>query len=353
MGKDTMSPRERWEAVLEGEKPDRIPMDYWGTPEITAQLISYLKCTSLEEAARELNIDRVVTPYARYVGPTFPEDTNAFGIHYRKMKYLSGTYDEADNHPLAKYASVDEIERNYRWPQSDWWDYTTIPNQVRGHEEYPVRGGGSEPLLLYKELRGEQQAYMDFIANPEIVEYCLDKLFDLAYDNTLRIIEAIPDRGNICYIAEDMGSQNGLIFSPKHIRQYLFPGMKRMIDLAHSAGAYVFHPNDGNITRILPELVELGIDILNPIQWRADGMDRKWLMENFGDRLVFHGAVDNQYTLPFGSVDEVRQEVIDNITIFGPNGGYILAPCHNIQPNTPIENIIAMYQTGYEMGFQS
>jgi uroporphyrinogen decarboxylase len=129
--------------------------------------------------------------------------------------------------------------------------------------------------------------------------------------------------------------------------------MKRMIDLAHSAGAYVFHHNDGNITRILPELVELGIDILNPIQWRADGMDRKWLMENFGDRLVFHGAVDNQYTLPFGSVDEVRQEVIDNITIFGPNGGYILAPCHNIQPNTPIENIIAMYQTGYEMGFQS
>ena len=124
-----------------------------------------------------------------------------------------------------------------------------------------------------------------------------------------------------------------------------------MIDLAHEAGAYVFHHDDGNVTRILPELVELGIDLLNPIQWRADGMDRDGLKRQFGGRIVFHGAVDNQYTLPFGTVEEVRQEVRDNLRILGEGGGYILAPCHNIQPITPLENILAMYETAYEEGW--
>jgi uroporphyrinogen decarboxylase len=349
--KETMSPRERWSAVINGGKPDRIPMDYWGTPEITLRLIAHLNCTTWDEAARKLHIDRVVTPYARYIGPPLLQDTNVFGVRFRKVQYEKGSYEEADFHPLSEYTRVEEIERNYRWPQPDWWDYSSIADQVRGSEEYPVRGGGSEPFLIYKELRGEQQAYIDLAANPEIVHFCLDKLFDLAYQNTLRIMEAVPDRVDICYIAEDMGSQKGLMISPKHIRMYLFTGMRRMIDLAHSAGAWVFHHNDGNITQILPDLVDLGIDILNPVQWRADGMDRQLLKQQYGDRLIFHGAVDNQYTLPFGSADEVRQEVLDNIAILGANGGYILAPCHNIQPNTPVENIIAMYQTGYESGF--
>jgi uroporphyrinogen decarboxylase len=193
---------------------------------------------------------------------------------------------------------------------------------------------------------------------------------------------------NFTYVAEDMGSQTGLMFAPRHIRRFLFPGMKRMIDLAHSAGVYVFHHNDGNIIRILPELVDLGIDALNPIQWRAGaatlprlvqppaagspqnreegdrgvgeshlfapsvetGMDRAVLKRLFGGRIIFHGAVDNQYTLPFGTVEEVRQEVRDNLRILGEGGGYILAPCHNIQPVTPVENIIAMYQTACEEG---
>ncbi|MBE3145243.1 MAG: uroporphyrinogen-III decarboxylase-like protein, partial [Planctomycetes bacterium] len=128
-------------------------------------------------------------------------------------------------------------------------------------------------------------------------------------------------------------------------------GMKRIIDLAHQGGAFVFHHNDGNCRPILPDMIELGIDALNPIQWRSKGMDRAGLKQAFGDRIVFHGAVDNQYTLPFGSVVEVRQEVLDNLAILGVGGGYILAPCHNIQPVSPPENVVAMYQTGYEQGW--
>jgi len=247
-----MTARERWEAVLRRETPDRIPMDFWGTPEIIEKLTAFLQCNSWQEAAQQLHIDYVITPYPRYNGPSLPENTSPFGIIYRRVQYPTGSYDEAVFHPLASYLSVEEIERHYTWPQPDWWDFSTIAEQVRGKEDYPVKGGGSEPFLVYKELRGEQQAYLDLITNPEIVQYCLDKLFDLAYQNTLRIMESIPDRVNICYIAEDMGSQKDLMFSPKHIRTFLFPGMKRMIELAHSAGAYVFHHNDGNIVRILP-----------------------------------------------------------------------------------------------------
>ncbi|MCL5997524.1 MAG: uroporphyrinogen-III decarboxylase-like protein, partial [Chloroflexi bacterium] len=142
-----------------------------------------------------------------------------------------------------------------------------------------------------------------------------------------------------------------LMFSPKQVREFLLPGMKRIIDLAHQAGAYVFHHNDGNCSRILPDMIALGIDVLNPIQWRCPGMEREKLKREFGDKLIFHGAVDNQYTLPFGTVGEVRQEVIDNLRILGEGGGYILAPCHNIQAVSPPENIVAMYETGYECGW--
>jgi len=267
------------------------------------------------------------------------------------VNYGTGVYRECIYHPLSKYKTVEEIKKNYRWPSLDWYDYSVIPKKIIGKEDYPIRGGGSEPFLIYKNLRGQQQAFMDLILNPEMVHFCLDKLFDFCYQNTLRIYEAIPGKVMLTYVAEDMGSQEGLMYSPQQIREFLLPRMKRMIDLAHQAGAFVFHHNDGAIRQILPEMIEAGIDILNPIQWRCKGMDRVSLKRDFGDKVIFHGGMDNQYTLAFGSKEEVRQEVIDNIRILGKGGGYILAPCHNIQAVSPPENIVTMYQTGYEYGW--
>jgi uroporphyrinogen decarboxylase len=155
----------------------------------------------------------------------------------------------------------------------------------------------------------------------------------------------------LCYVAEDMGGQNNLMFSKKHIRTFLLPRMKRVIDLAHQGGAFVFHHNDGNCRAILPDMIEAGIDLLNPIQWRSCGMEREGLKADLGAKLIFHGAMDNQYTLPFGTVAEVRQEVADNLRILGAGGGYVLAPCHNLQPVTPPENVVAMYETGYQLGW--
>ncbi|MCD6520717.1 MAG: uroporphyrinogen-III decarboxylase-like protein [Anaerolineae bacterium] len=351
MPKETMTPRERWLAVLQRQTPDRVPMDYWATDEATAKLLKYLGVSTEEEMLKRLHIDRPFTVTPRYIGPPIPPDEDVFGIKYQDVDYGTGVYREAVYHPLAQYESVEEIEANYRWPDPDWWDYSDIPQQIVGHEEDPIRGGGSEPFLTYKDLRGQEQAFMDLVLHPEIVHYCLDKLFELAYQNTLRIYEAIPGKVMITYVAEDMGSQESLLFSPKQIHEFLIPRMKRMIDLAHEAGAYVFFHSDGAIRDILPDMIEAGIDVLNPIQWRCKGMEREGLKRDFGDKVIFHGGVDNQYTLPFGTVEEVRQEVIDNLRILGAGGGYILAPCHNIQAITPPENIVAMYETGYEYGW--
>jgi len=351
MPKESMTPRERWLAVLNRQKPDRIPMDYWATPEATRKLMRYLKCESEEELFKRLHIDHVIDVHPEYVGPALPKDCDIFGCRYRDVDYGTGVYRECIYHPLSKYKTVEEIKKNYRWPSLDWYDYSVIPKKIIGKEDYPIRGGGSEPFLIYKNLRGQQQAFVDLILNPEMVHFCLDKLFDFCYQNTLRIYEAIPGKVMLTYVAEDMGSQEGLLFSPQQIREFLLPRMKRMIDLAHQAGAFVFHHNDGAIRQILPEMIEAGIDILNPIQWRCKGMDRVSLKRDFGDKVIFHGGMDNQYTLAFGSKEEVRQEVMDNIHILGKGGGYILAPCHNIQAVSPPENIVTMYQTGYEYGW--
>ena len=353
MPTETMTPRERWLAVLRREKPDRVPMDYWSTDEATDLLLRHLGCADKRELYERLHIDRVIAVKPEYVGPPLPDDTDVFGCRFRDADYGTGKYSECIFHPLAAFSSVEEIEAHYQWPNPDWWDYSSIAQQIVGWEQYPIQGGGSEPFLTYKDLRGQEQGMMDLILNPDMVHYCLDKLFALAYENTVRIYEQLPGKVMLSYVAEDMGGQTSLLFSPSQIREFFLPRMKRMMDLAHQAGAYVFHHTDGAARDIIPDMIQTGIDILNPIQWRCPGMEREGLKRDFGDKLVFHGGVDNQYTLPFGTVDEVRQEVLDNLRILGEGGGYILAPCHNIQAVSPPENVVAMYETGFENGWVS
>ncbi len=352
MGKETMTPRERWLAVLRREKPDRVPMDYWATPEVTDRLLRHLGCASEQELFARLHLDAVMRLKPGYVGPPLAPDQDVFGCRFRDVHYGSGLYRECVYHPLAGFSSVEEIQDHYTWPDPDWWDYAEIAAQARRHERWPLAGGLYEPFLTYKYLRGDEQAFIDLVDNTEIVHYCLDRLLQLSYQDALRIYEQAPGQVTYTYVAEDMGGQTELLFSPAAIREFFLPRMKKMIDLAHQAGAYVFHHNDGAIRRIIPKMIEAGIDILNPLQWRTPGMEREGLKRDFGSQVVFHGGVDNQHTLPFGSGEEVRQEVIDNLRIFGQGGGYILAPCHNIQPITPVENVVVIYQTGLAYGWQ-
>lgn len=344
----TMTPRERWLAVLKREKPDRVPMDYWATPEATAKVMRYLGCESEWAMYERLHIDRVVTVTPRYAGPPLKTGYDMWGCRFENVDYGHGAYAECVEHPLAVYQTVEEIDAHYTWPTADWFDYSGIRGQYR--PDYPIQGGGSQPFLIYKDMRGHEQAYLDLIENPEIVHYCMEKMFGFCYEDTTRIYEQLPGKIDLTLIAEDFGGQETLLISPRAIREFFLPHMKRMNGLAHQNGAYAYFHSDGTIRAILPELIDIGIDILNPIQWRCPGMEQAELKRDFGDQVIFHGGVDNQYTLPFGTVDEVREEVRYNLEVLGAGGGYILAPCHNIQVVSPAENVVALYDAGYALG---
>jgi uroporphyrinogen decarboxylase len=345
-----MTSRERWLAVLKRDGLDRAPMDYWATSEATAQLMKYLDLTEWSDLHARLHTDPLVAVGPRYVGPSTPPGVDMFGCRYQPVDYDGGTYHECVEPALAGYDSIAQVEAEYTWPSLDWWDYSDLPRQLEGKEDLPIAAGHAEPFARYKALRGQAKAYEDLIDRPEFVHYCLEKLFVLDYVDALRIFETIPGQVLISYVNDDLGGQESLLMSPAHIHEFLVPHMKRLTDLIHQAGAFVFHHNDGAIRRMLPDLVAVGIDILNPVQWRCTGMEREALKRDFGANVIFHGGVDNQHTLARGTIEDVRQEVVDNLRLLGSGGGYILAPCHNIQTVTPPENIVAMYDTAYECG---
>lgn len=350
MTSDRLTPRERWLAVLRRETPDRLPMDYCATDEVTARLLHDLHCGDVAALYRHLHIDKLIWVGPEYHGPPPATGNDEFGCTWEYVEHPGGRYHECVGHPLAQYNSREEIEAAYRWPTPDDYDYAAAERQIAAYEDYPICGGGSEPFLRYTQLRGMEQAYRDLVKAPELVAYCLDKLFDLAYECTVRLHESFPARIDVSYVAEDLGAQDGLLFAPQVIREVLLPRMRRMTDMIHAAGAFVLCHSDGAIRPVISDVIAIGIDILNPVQWRCRGMEREGLRRDFGDAVIFHGGVDNQQTLAFGTPADVVHEVEENVRILGTNGGYIIAPCHNLQVISPTANIVALYEAGYASG---
>ncbi len=339
-------------ALLAGQKPDRIPTDIWATPEVFQRLMRDLGCENRDELLRKLEIDAPVSVGAPRTVTGHPDDpeANIWGVRHRVVEYATGAYSENSTRPLGGMESPEEVEA-FAWPSADDHDYEALKRQfdsVAG--DRPVRCGGYEPFLLYCAMRGMEQAMIDLIAEPEIAEVIFRKIFEYFYELNGRMLEIGKGRADLFYLAEDLGSQHGLLLGLDQVRRWIFPNQKKMADLAKAHGAHVFYHTDGAARDVIPELIDtVGIEFLNPIQWRCPGMERESLVRDFGEKVIFHGAVDNQHTLPFGSVEDVRNEVRENLEIFD-SVRYICAPCHNIQPNTPTENIVALYQTVRESG---
>jgi len=347
-----MTSRERWLALFNGEKPDRIPTDYSATGEVTARLVRELGCRDTDELFAKLHIDRPRHLAAVRTTRQHPDDPKAdiWGVRFRKVDYGTGSYDEAVSHPLADVTTVEQVHE-FRWPDPEDHDFDDF---ARRAAELPddriVFCGGYEPFLLYCRMRGMAQGMMDLLTEPEIADAILGHIFDYHYRLNERMFEIAAGRIDVTTIAEDLGSQTGLLMGPAQIRRFILPNQKKMADLARRYGLHIFYHTDGAAREIIPDLIDVtGIEVLNPIQWRCPGMEREGLVKDFGDKLIFHGAIDNQQTLPFGSVDDVRREVLDCIDIFAP-AKWICAPCHNVQPVTPTENILAMYETIHENG---
>lgn len=348
----SMTPRERWLSLLNGKQPDRIPTDYWSTGEVQKRLLQDLNCSDDETLWKYLNIDRIRTVGAKCQLKHHPDDPQAglWGTRGRTIEYATGTYGETIFHPLAAAESVGDIH-SFRWPSPDDHDYGGIADTLdKDDGTRIIQGGGYEPFLLMCSMRGMEQAFADLLLNPEIASAILGHIFDFYYEHNRRIYKAGAGKIDITYIAEDLGAQTGPLFSLEVYRKFILPNQKKMADLARSFGIHIFYHTDGSARQFLPDLVDVvGIEILNPIQWRCPGMEREDLVRDFGDKVIFHGAMDNQETMPFGSVEDVVSQVKENANIFAGRR-WICAPCHNLQPNTPTENIVALYETIHELG---
>ena len=346
-----MTPRQLWLALLDGRPIRRIPTDYQATPEVTARLLTDLECADEESLWRKLHIDgrRFVEP--AWQRPDHHDDAaDMWGIRYRSVDFGSGTYNEPVFHPLAEADSVEAVHA-HAWPNADDFDYEVVARSLEADDGYrPIHGGCYEPFLLYGYLRGLQRAFEDLALRPELADAILGHLFDFYYEHHRRIFEAAmaasgSSRIDLTWVAEDLGSQTGPLMSLAMYRRFLLPNQIKMAELARSFAVHVMYHTDGAAYDFLPDLIDrVGIEVLNPIQWRCPGMERERLVADFGDRVIFHGSIDNQQTLAFGSVADVVAEVRQSIEIYA-DARWICAPCHNLQPVSPTENIVAMYET--------
>ncbi|OGO79886.1 MAG: hypothetical protein A2Y21_05745 [Clostridiales bacterium GWC2_40_7] len=355
--KRQMTPKERILAAIDHKPIDRIPTDYWGTGEVTQKLMTGLGVNSPMELWKALDMDKIIWAGPAYIGPDLSTGDETmmdyWGVKSRPVTYAgnTGVYYEMYSHPIEKCEAIEEIEACYTWPKADWFDFSKVEEQCLNFADYAIEAGYMAPFYMYTNIRGLEQTLVDLAADEEFADYIIGRICDFLYDYHKRLFEASNGKIDISQVTDDFGTQTGLMISTAMFDRYFKQHYQRLIKLVKNYNIRVFHHDDGAIMPIIPRLVDVGIQILNPIQWHLPGMDLQQLKHSFGKELCFHGGIDNQYVLPFGSADDVKMEVKTCLDILGRDGtGYILAPCHNIQSITPIENIVTMYKTANEYG---
>jgi uroporphyrinogen decarboxylase len=294
-------------------------------------------------------LDGIISCKPPYVGPRPPDLGNGWrqdewGFVERAQPYATGVYWEQVGYPLADAETIADIDA-YPWPNPDAYDYAALRDLCAQHAGRAIMVGYTAIFYWHNKLRGLELSMLDLALRPAFARHLIRRIADFFLEYHTRCFDVAGDLIHTTQVTDDFGSQKGLLISKSMLTEYYRPWMERAIALAKRFGLRVFHHDDGAIYSVIPDLIEMGIDVLNPIQWRCEGMDREAIGRHFAGQVCFHGGVDNQETLPFGTVADVQQEVAYNLSTLGRTGtGYIVAPCHNIQANTPIENILAMYQ---------
>jgi uroporphyrinogen decarboxylase len=200
-------------------------------------------------------------------------------------------------------------------------------------------------------LRGFADYLADMVGNPSLIEAIMDRVTEIYIERTKAILAEIGEFIDIVYVGDDLGTQTGPMFSLNSYRKLLKPRQKKLFEVIKSiSNVKIFYHSCGACSAFIDDLAEIGIDILNPVQVSAAGMDTKELKQKFGNKVCFWGAVDTQRVMPFGSVAEVKDEVKRRIEDLAPGGGYVLGSVHNLRPEVPPENIIAMIEAAKEYG---
>lgn len=349
-----MNAKERVLAVINRQPVDRLPIDIWMTAEVRQSLLDYCHVDDDYALYTALDIDKIVWVGAGYsYNPTAAEDAAAglyrstFGQPSRVKQSGDAMYLEAASFPLLGYDTIESLDSYPYWPDPDKFDYAGGAAACKAvSKQYATLGPWVSFFEIFCGLRGMEQGMMDVIDDPDYVQAVLDRIEDVQTKMMKRYFAEVGDSLDMVFVSDDMGSQSSLLISPRQWDLLIKDRMKRWCDMIHDAGYKVFYHTDGAAEPLIPRLIEAGIDILNPIQHICPGMEMDQLKAKYGDKLIFHGGVDNQGALPFGSKDDVVAETMNCLTNLGAGKqGYLPCSCHNIQAGTPVQNIIAMIET--------
>lgn len=343
-----MMPRERVLAALSHVQPDRCPVDFWAVPEVVNRLLAYFNARDEEELYDLLEIDvQFVFPRSTKAVPDILPDGSYFdemGVHRRLVKNGYCSYEEYASSPLGFVKEIKDFERYTNWPDASAFDWEHFSQDIGDRHEkryIKLHAGG---LFEYAwALRGYEQYMMDMALSPEIPHYIMGKLCDYWCDFIQNAMAAAGDKIDLVYTYDDIAAQSALLMSPDMLEEFIYPYHRRLNALIKSYGKKIMFHSCGAVVPEIRKLAELPIDVLNPLQPKAKDMDFEMLKRFWGDRLCFHGGICLQETLPKGTPEQVRDEVKRAISILGKDGGYIMTSAHYIQNDTPIENILALY----------
>jgi uroporphyrinogen decarboxylase len=375
-----MTSRQRVITALDHQEPDRVPFDCTFGNLAYSRLEKHLGFKPQSEVrpgGPALNVRpsvefmQTLQVDLYYIGlsqaknaPVFEYGmetyTDEWGVRYRKIENPSGFNYEVDSHPLM-HAGVQDLG-NYQWPDPD--DPTLVDGlETRARDLYEkteLALVGKFSSSLFEQafiLRGMEQLLMDLSLNPDFACALMDKLADLAIKQIQAGLKVCGKYIQILRLAgDDMGHQRGTLLSPTMFRQIIKPRFARLYREAKSL-FHQYNPNgklmahtDGDVYPLIPDYIEMGLDVLNPVQPYVTEMEHDRLKREFGDRLCFHGGMDIQRVLPFGKPDEVFSEAIKVMRALGSGGGLILAPTHYLLPDVPPENVMALRDAVLEFG---
>jgi uroporphyrinogen decarboxylase len=349
-----LTPRERVLLALSRQETDRVPVDFLATPEAWAGLKGALGTDDTEEILRRLGCD-LRHPRQPYIGPARRTHrdgswSDEWGVRRRQVAHIGGAYDEIVGHPLAELNSIRELD-NYPWPQACWWDAAALNELIRemdrgeacalALEEFGDPGGIFETGCY---LRGMEPLLVDLVERPDLAYVLFERITRCLLARLENVMRAVGPRIDFIWTSDDIAHQHGPLLSPRSWKELIAPHHERFNRRVHELGSRVMYHSCGAVRPFIPELIETGIDVLDVLQFSADGMDPAEIKSSFGDRLCFHGGVDVQGLLPFGTPENVRDTVHKLIETLGHGGGFILCPSHNIQVDAPVPNILAVYE---------
>lgn len=347
-----MNSQERVLAAIRRRPADRTPTSLRLTTEALALLERHLGVTSLNSVMDALDIDLrwlrlpFIGPKDRSAAPLLSAGTDFWGCRFCRVSNAYNTYYEFEHHPLAAAQSVADVEA-HDWPSLDWWDYSALPAAIDAINRVQPRAilffaGGAFETPWY--IRGMEQFLMDLHENPEIATAICARVEAYYRERALRVLEVVGDRITIIGSGGDIGTQRSMMLDPALWRTHIKPYTARLISTFKQIGYATLYHSDGAITPVIDDFIGVGLDLLDPIQVGAAGMTPEELFPQFGDRLSFHGAIDEVDLLPKATPREVYDTTQRTIDVLGRNHGYIVSPTHQVQGDTPPENVVAVFQ---------